>query len=156
MRSNNICTVVWNKLYKRKLFDGVRFPVGVLHEDEATTYKLLYKAKLVSYTPIAFYKYYQRSTGIMGSGLSGRYDDMLKALRDRLVFYEEKGNIRLEQHCRISLLEQIKYCYRNADSIQDKEKLADLYGDIVSWNNSPKVLGGKKKLTLWLWKYIKY
>ncbi len=156
MRRNNVCTVAWNKVYKRELFDGIRFPVGVLHEDEATTYKLLYKAKVVSYTPIPFYKYYQRSGGIMGAGLLGRYDDMIRALKGRIDFYEEKGDIRLAQHCRVSLLEQIKYCYRNVDSSQDKKKLAELYGDNISWNNSPEVLGGKKKLALWLWKFIKY
>ena len=37
--------VTWNKLYKTALFSQIRFPVGKLHEDEFTTYKLFYNAK---------------------------------------------------------------------------------------------------------------
>ncbi|MDR1913037.1 MAG: glycosyltransferase, partial [Clostridiales bacterium] len=33
----------WGKLYDRKLFDGVEYPVGRMYEDAATTYKLYYK-----------------------------------------------------------------------------------------------------------------
>lgn len=42
-----VCMIVaWNKLYKRNLFkDDIRYPYGKIHEDEFTTYKLLYKAK---------------------------------------------------------------------------------------------------------------
>ena len=156
MRSNNICTVVWNKLYKRELFDGVRFPVGVLHEDEATTYKLLYKAKLVSYTSKTFYKYYQRASGIMGFGIIRRYEDIITALKDRISFYEKNGDMRLAQHAMISLLEQIKYCYRNVEDGQDKKRLTSLYDESVSMRKLPGVLGWKKKLSLWLWKYIRY
>ena len=156
MMSNNVCTVVWNKLYKRTLFDGIRFPKGVFHEDEATTYKLLFRSKVVSYTPAPFYKYYQRSAGIMAGGLLGRYEDLITALRDRTDFYKEQGDSRLEQYSWVSFLERIKYCYRNVDSIQDQKKLVSIYGDCVSWDNAPDILGGKKKLALWLWKYIKY
>ena len=46
MRTNNICTVAWNKLYRSTLWENIRFPEGRVHEDEATTYKLLYKAKI--------------------------------------------------------------------------------------------------------------
>ena len=156
MMGNNVCTVVWNKLYKRTLFDGIRFPKGVFHEDEATTYKLLFRSKVVSYTPAPFYKYYQRSAGIMAGGLLGRYEDLITALRDRTDFYKEQGDSRLEQYSWVSFLERIKYCYRNVDSIQDQKKLVSIYGDCVSWDNAPDILGGKKKLALWLWKYIKY
>ena len=41
--------VVWNKMYKRSLFQKLRFPKGKIHEDEFLTYKLLYNAKKVGY-----------------------------------------------------------------------------------------------------------
>ena len=53
MRCNNVCSVVWNKLYKKSLFEDIRFPVGDKNEDEATVYKLLYKAGIVLYIPEA-------------------------------------------------------------------------------------------------------
>ena len=36
--------VAWNKLYKASLWEGIRFPKGKIHEDEATTYKIYDKA----------------------------------------------------------------------------------------------------------------
>ena len=35
--------VAWGKLYKKELFREIRYPVGKLHEDEFTTYKLLFQ-----------------------------------------------------------------------------------------------------------------
>ena len=37
--------VAWNKIYKASLWEGVRFPKGRIHEDEATTYLIYEKAK---------------------------------------------------------------------------------------------------------------
>ena len=52
-----VCMIVaWNKLYKRNLFkDDIRYPYGKIHEDEFTTYKLLYKAEKISYTKQKMY-----------------------------------------------------------------------------------------------------
>ncbi len=156
MTKNNICTVAWNKLYKRSLFDDVRFPVGALHEDEATVYKLLYGAKIVSYTPEPFYKYYQRDAGIMGGGLSLRGEHLVTALKDRMSFFEGKGDTELAEYSRVALLERIKFVYRNVTDEQDKMKLADLYKENLKFDSANSVVGAKKRLALLLWKYIKY
>ena len=34
--------VAWGKLYRKELFCNIRYPFGKLHEDEFTTYKLLF------------------------------------------------------------------------------------------------------------------
>ena len=39
-----VFNVAWNKIYKRKLFDGITYPEGRIHEDEARTHRLIYKA----------------------------------------------------------------------------------------------------------------
>ena len=48
LKENKINTVAWGKIYKRSLFDEIRFPVGRLHEDVFTTYKLIHKAESVA------------------------------------------------------------------------------------------------------------
>lgn len=45
-----LLTIACAKLFRREMFTEIRFPEGRLHEDEATTYKLLAKAKLVALT----------------------------------------------------------------------------------------------------------
>ena len=44
--------ISWNKLYKKSLFKGIKFPVGMNHEDNFTTYKLYAKADKVSYISV--------------------------------------------------------------------------------------------------------
>ena len=42
--------VAWNKLYRRKVFHGITYPVGLIREDGATTSKLFYNAENVAVT----------------------------------------------------------------------------------------------------------
>ena len=52
---------LWNKLFKRELFDGVRFPTDRVYEDMATMYKVFHKAERIVYDPQALYFYRQRA-----------------------------------------------------------------------------------------------
>ena len=57
----------WGKLYKRELFDSIRFPVGKLYEDLAVVYDLLLKCKRVAYVDAPAYYYSIRQGSIMQS-----------------------------------------------------------------------------------------
>ena len=111
MNTNNLCTTAWNKLYRTELWQDVRFPEGKVHEDEATIYKLLYQAKIVSYMPDCLYKYYQRDNSIMNSGLEGRYGDYLWAMKERIQFFRDRKEQELADYSIMILLEYIKYLY---------------------------------------------
>lgn len=78
---NNVHVVAWNKLYKKALFtdSGVRYPVGKLHEDVATTYKLCAAADRIAFTPLPYYYYVQRKSSIMGGAFNPRRFDLLEA-----------------------------------------------------------------------------
>lgn len=59
--------VAWNKLYRSKVFfdeQRVRYPVGWLHEDEFTTYKIFYSANRVVWIQDELYGYIQRDGSI--------------------------------------------------------------------------------------------
>ncbi|WP_049946057.1 glycosyltransferase [Butyrivibrio sp. WCD2001] len=156
MRTNNICTVAWNKLYKKYLFESVRFPVGALHEDEATTYKLVYNAKIVSFTPVPYYNYLQRSSGIMGENISHRSNFYIEALQERVKYFYGNEDSELTQHSLISLLDGIKYIYRNTENIDFRKKLINLYRENITCWGIPKVMGIRKAMSLFLWNYIRY
>lgn len=55
----------WSKLYKRKLFDRVLFPVGMLAEDYATTYLYVFYSEKVAYYDRKLYFYSIRANSIM-------------------------------------------------------------------------------------------
>ncbi len=83
--------VAWNKLYKTELFKEIRYPVGKIHEDEFTTYKLVYEANKVVYFSEPLYYYYQRDNGsIMRSSYNEKRLDYIEALEERLEFYKQK------------------------------------------------------------------
>ena len=90
---NFLTVVVWNKLYKRYLWDNVRFPFGRVHEDTATTYKLIYKAGKVLRIYEKLYFYRQRKSSITKSPLNDqKKQDSIFAFTDQASFFEEKGD----------------------------------------------------------------
>lgn len=87
--------VAWNKLYHCSLFEHVRYPKGKVHEDEFTTYKLLYQAQKIVYIEAPLYFYVQRENSIMGQKISEKRLLILEALLERMEFFKKKGEKRL-------------------------------------------------------------
>lgn len=81
--------LLWNKLYKAKIFDEIRFPYGKTHEDQFTTYKTIHLADKVAYTKKELYYYIQRQGSIMHSDFSKKRLDDLDALKEKLELYEK-------------------------------------------------------------------
>jgi hypothetical protein len=59
--------VVWNKIYAKKVFENLRFPVGKLHEDDYMINKLLAKVDKIVYLPDRLYMYRYNAAGITGT-----------------------------------------------------------------------------------------
>lgn len=55
--NDTFANYAWNKMYKRDLFEDVKFPVGRKMEDLGTTYKLLLKAERIAYSTEVLYYY---------------------------------------------------------------------------------------------------
>ncbi len=60
--------VAWNKLYKKELFDRVRYPVGKRNEDEFVLYSLLSGCERIVCLNYTGYHYVQREGSIMQTG----------------------------------------------------------------------------------------
>ena len=76
----------WGKMYKANLFDGIRYPKGLLFEDLPTTYRLLLKANKVVFNDEQSYFYLLRSNSIEGAAFSPHKLDsglQLMALMDK-------------------------------------------------------------------------
>ena len=76
-----------NKLYRRKLFNTVRFPVGKRCEDEATFYRILDLCERVSILSIPLYLYVQHEDSFMGGEYSVERLDGVEAFYERYLFY---------------------------------------------------------------------
>ncbi len=82
--------VAWNKLYRRELFDGIRYPEGRIHEDEATTYRIFHRAEQAVYVDAALYGYFISPSSIT-RGFHPRRGDWVTAMEERVDFYEREG-----------------------------------------------------------------
>ncbi len=89
MHGEGFHAVAWNKLYARKIFEGIRYPVGKLHEDEYVTYRLLDRAERLVLCLDAVYYYRQRTGSIMASW-SVRHLDGLEAGLGRLKLLRQR------------------------------------------------------------------
>lgn len=54
----------WNKLYKKEIFDDIKFPVGRLFEDAAVMYKVFDSIKNIAVIKAELYHYVQRAGSI--------------------------------------------------------------------------------------------
>ncbi len=81
-------TIAWNKLYHKSLFQDIRYPAGKIHEDDYTTWRLLWKSKHVAVTNLYLYYYMQRSDSIMGKPFERRRLERLDAYEEKIEFLD--------------------------------------------------------------------
>ena len=74
---------IWNKLYKKDLFNEVRFPEGRNYEDLATIYKLYFNAKNIIVTDYTLYNYW------LGNSNSITSNSTIKNMTDYLLSTKE-------------------------------------------------------------------
>ena len=79
----------WDKIYKRELFNDIRFPNGKIHEDMFTTYKLFDLSNTVVYTKKILYGYRIRKNSITNTSFSEKRFDNLEAI-DEIIDYFKK------------------------------------------------------------------
>ena len=85
-------TVIWNKLYKKALFDDMRYPERMTYEDLAMTHKILYKANSVAECKDKMYAYYMSSNSVTRTRYNTlNFDSENRAQDERLVFFENIG-----------------------------------------------------------------
>lgn len=82
--------VSWNKIYKASLWEGVRFPKGKIHEDEATTYRIYDRAVKGVYVHRPLYGYFSAPESITRSRFGINRLDWMDALDDRITYFEKQ------------------------------------------------------------------
>lgn len=79
------CALLWDKLYKRSLFDGVSFETGHKIDDEYFTYRGIMNAKKIVRDSGIVYNYRKRASSVMYSPASAQQiiSDRIDYLRKR-------------------------------------------------------------------------
>ena len=79
-------TIAWNKIYKRHIFDKIRYAEGKYHEDEFIIFDILKIADKISYNLIPLYNYLYR-TGSITKRFTLKRLDCLEAIEKRNDYY---------------------------------------------------------------------
>lgn len=120
--------VAWGKLYKTELFtkNNIFYPVGKLHEDTFTTYKLIYYAKKICSIDYKGYYYRIRSGSIMTSEFNIKRFDMMEATRMACTFFEDKKEVstfNLAVNLHFNTIMKLYYMIENNYNKEDKKEL---------------------------------
>ncbi|PWK93828.1 glycosyltransferase involved in cell wall biosynthesis [Hallerella porci] len=104
----------WGKIYKRKIFNKYKFPVGIIHEDDYTSYKFIYEADKIVCIDKTLYNYFQRSDSI--SKLDTTYD-FTEVRKNQLTFLLENKEYELAELTAINLCWHYlnSYCAKKED-----------------------------------------
>ena len=82
--------VLWNKLYRREIWQELRIPTGHICEDEAILHEALYRAARIAVLPTPLYAYRQSENSVMRTKGSLKRLDILWALERRGEFLRQK------------------------------------------------------------------
>ena len=86
--SRYVCYAVWFKLYRKTLFDLVRFPEGKNYEDMAIFFPVFEQVKKVLIIPDILYHYRQRNSSIMWEQFAEKQLDNIDICRQQLCYVE--------------------------------------------------------------------
>ena len=106
-----ISIVPWNKLYRRGLFDSIRYPEGFIYEDVGTTPKTIYAAKRVVKYNKNLYNFYFSPDSITRSEYSLKSLDSIAMRHLIMNFFNDKGLNELHDYMEASYLGAIIYNY---------------------------------------------
>ena len=75
------CCVAWNKLYRKKLFDNLRYPLNKIHEDEYIINDIVSQCQKITVITDSLYYYVQRANSIMHKHYQGNFENAEALLR---------------------------------------------------------------------------
>lgn len=129
--------VAWNKMYRKTLFDNVRYKEGKLNEDEFTTYKLYGNSNKIAEIEDVLYFYFYNGNSITTNEKYIVSRDLYEAFDECIEYYTGRypkslHNIkkayldRIISRCRMGILlnpPKYEYCNQLAKFYKEKYKL---------------------------------
>ncbi len=83
--------VVWNKLYRVSVWKNLRFPVGLIHEDEYVMPQVVDRCGTINVLPDGLYHYVANDSSIMHSDFGIKNLDRLEAWAWRMKYCVDKN-----------------------------------------------------------------
>ena len=144
----------WNKLYKRHLFDTIRFPEGKLYEDARTTYRVAFVAQTATYNSSRLYNYRDRQQSIMNTFSTRNYLDRVNVWNEIYAFVQDKftqeelQKVLMRKHKLV--LELMKTIFIHRTWLDNRFLLRQLAKELNGWSVWQPGYSWKEKLVGWL------
>lgn len=150
---------VCNKVFKKDLFNSVRFPKGKFYEDTFVYHTLAYNAKRIVLTGYDGYFYRARRSSILGQNvMTDRYFDFIEAVWLRTEFLLKKNIQPYGDEACLSLYAAVANAEKNISRTEENQykhfdalqKYIVAYKQLIKLNN----ISLKQKIRLWLLRYF--
>lgn len=131
LQTQPIHSCVWNKLYKKELFEKLRFAIGRLHEDGFFTYQAIYLCtKYVALNYAGYYYRQNREGSIMNAAVKPKnITDVMDMMEERMEFFRKKDEPKLYDMAAAyyyrTILTNYVTCIKIIDDINLANKLRD-------------------------------
>lgn len=127
----NIQSYAWNKLYKKELFDEIKYPIGKKYEDIGTTFYVFEKCNKIVVTSEPEYYYLKRSDSLVNNVTESTILDYTDIIIQRYL-YTQKNIEKLRKHNNYYLAKTLITAHNDIEllgSISEKmqEKYKELY-----------------------------
>ena len=109
--------IAWGKLFKKSEFLMLSFPEGKIHEDEFTTYKILFRYKTIAWIEQPLYFYFQNENGIMAEHWTPKRLFQIEALTEQIAFFKKSGFADLVDSTRKLLITLIVTQYEQCNAV---------------------------------------
>lgn len=146
-RYEGICP--WNRIYRKKLFSSIRFPIGRLFEDYATTHKTVHIANRIVFINNCLYHHVKREGSISNSYTLDSINDHFVSNMERCEALVSYGFPQDEIDV-IRCSAAIRYLARSGQ--RSGELFCKAENIMIFFDRVPKGLKTKQKVALYCWK----
>ena len=135
-------TIACSKLYKKEIFDGLRFPEGKLHEDQWIIPYVIEKSNKIVKIKDELYFYLTRNNSISKEKIKpNRMWDLMDALKNTCDFFKDKGLYEDQKEEARHLCNYIIKYYSEADVLFEsprniKAQLISYFRDVMKQCNN--------------------
>ena len=145
-----------SKLYKREIFEKIKFPVGKINEDEFVCHHSISLCNKICFEDTKYYYYLQRQNSIMHQKKHANKNlDAFDALYDRFLFFKDNYP-KLALNSLYAYLSDITVNYYKFDKSVRKELLERFYKALEENKKELKQLSKKRKFKLFMFKYFRF
>lgn len=121
--SNAYYTMVFNKLYKKELFENIRFPMNRSYPEEFIVHQVFNACERVVCVQDELYNYVQRFGGVATLPYKINRLDVIDAIFDRCLVIEQTKSHSMINLCSEQLYKELLYNIENANVFKYKKKI---------------------------------